>query len=216
MPFINTAGLTIIGDGSQWFWSMAAFLAIPVTGYLIYSQMRGQRSANAVAQVESFDRESFSEQMNRNVVELLSALRDHKEPPDLPKAATAMVGAFWENFATLARAGHRDPKLLELIAPTAAQAAWVWLAPWAKWRRAETGRKGILADLEWLASLMAEMDRRAGRAPVLPAQVVAQMTSEITFRQELIREQQAMRTVFVAAPEAVARERPAAAAPPVE
>ena len=48
MPFINTAGLTILGDGSQWFWSMAAFLALPITGYAIFSQLRAQRSANRV------------------------------------------------------------------------------------------------------------------------------------------------------------------------
>ena len=200
MPLINTEGLTIIGDGSQWFWAMAGFLAIPVTGFLIYSQLRGQRSASAVAQVEAFDRESFSESMNRHVVELLMALRDHKEPPDLPRAATQMVGLFWETFATLARAGHRDPKLLWLMDPTSAQIVWAWLEPWVQWRRAETGRPDIFADLEWLADLMAEMSRRAGKPPVTPELVARMVESALTLRQQLIREAEAMRTVYVAAP----------------
>lgn len=213
MPLINTDGLTIIGDGSQWFWAMAGFFAIPVTGFLIFSQLRGQRSASAVAQVEAFNREGMTEQMNRHVVELLIALRDHKDPTDLPRAATAMIAGFWETFAGLARAGHRDPKLLWRMNPTAAQTVWAWLAPWVRWRRAETGRGDDFSDLEWLAGLMADMDRRAGNPPVTPAFVAMVTESHLAIRRQLLRDAEAMRTVYVAAPEAVtAAQQPVAAA----
>lgn len=207
MPLINTEGLTIIGDGSQWFWAMAGFFAIPVTGYLIFSQLRGQRSASAVAMIESFNREGRSEQMSRHVVDFLVALSDHKDPADLPKAATAMIAGFWETFAGLARAGHKDPKVLWLVDSTSPQVVWAWLAPWARWRRAETGSPQMMEDLEWLAGLMAEMDRRAGRPAVTPASVARQTQSVLAVRQELIRDAVALRTVYVAASAAAARRR---------
>ncbi len=65
MPLINTDGLTVFGDGSQWFWSMLAFLAVPITGYVIYSQLRLARSIRAREQVEGLDREWDSERMMR-------------------------------------------------------------------------------------------------------------------------------------------------------
>jgi hypothetical protein len=86
------------------------------------------------------------------------------------------------------------------------------LAPWARWRRAESGQPDIMGDLEWLAGLMAELDRRAGKPPVTPAVIASATESALTVRQELIRGAEAMRTVFVAAAEAVAPAQPAAAA----
>ena len=65
-------------------------------------------------------------------------------------------------------------------------------------------------NLEWLAGVMAEMDRRAGRQAITPAMVASHIGPWITLHQELIRYAQAPRAVIVAPPEA----QPTVAAPP--
>jgi hypothetical protein len=42
---INTNDLVLIGPGSEWFWIMAQFVALAVTGLAIIRQLRAQRSA---------------------------------------------------------------------------------------------------------------------------------------------------------------------------
>ncbi len=88
MPFINTAGLTILGDGSQWFWSMLAFWAVPITGFVIYSQLRIAQSVRAREQVDGLDRDLDSERSVCYQLEVLSAVRDDVDPPDF-------VRGFW-------------------------------------------------------------------------------------------------------------------------
>ena len=43
MKFINTDGMAFIGPGSEWFWTMLQFLALAITFYAIYRQLRGQQ-----------------------------------------------------------------------------------------------------------------------------------------------------------------------------
>lgn len=43
MTFINTNGMAFIGPGSEWFWTALQFLALAITFYAIYRQLRGQQ-----------------------------------------------------------------------------------------------------------------------------------------------------------------------------
>jgi hypothetical protein len=211
MTLINTDGMTFIGPGSEWFWTALTGIVLAITFIAISRQLRLQAHVSAVEQLESFDRESNSELMSRQVVELLVALRDRKDPTDLPRPAAVYVASFWERFATLARAGHRDPKLLWQMSPNSAQIVWATLAPWARKLRAESGEPDYLEQLEWLAGFMAEMDRRAGTRHFDRDSIPRQIEYGIANYQEQIRIAEATRTITLAQPVVVTVTRPAPA-----
>lgn len=213
MQLINTDGMTFIGPGSEWFWAALGGIVTVVSLLAILRQLRLQAHARAIEQLGEFRREAYSEQMLRYELDIMVAQRDHKDPADVPEAAVLGIGDYWENFAFLSRAGHRDTKLLWLYDSVSAQLVWAWLGPFVRKARAES-RFGTPSyhDLEWLAGVMAEMDRRAGRQAITPALVASHLEPWITLHQELIRYAQAPRATIVAPPEAVPLAQPMVAA----
>jgi hypothetical protein len=204
LQLINTDGMAIIGPGSEWFWTAVTGLVLAVTFLGIYRQLRLQAHASASEQLAEFRREAYSEEMLRYGLDVLVALRDHKDPADVPDAAVLGIGDYWENMAILARTGHRDVKLLWRSDSASTQIVWAWVAPWVHRVRAES-RFGLPSyhDLEWLAGVMAEMDRRGGRQAITPALVASHIGPSITLQLELIRYAQAARAVIVESPETV-------------
>jgi hypothetical protein len=192
MRLFNLEGSAIFGPGSEWFWSMASFVVVVVSLAGIYRQIRLQAHASATEQLAEFRREAYSEQMLRCVLDVLVALRDHKDPADIPDGAVLKIGDYWENMAVLARSGHRDLKLLWRYDPASSQLVWAWIAPWVRKVRAES-RFGLPSyhDLEWLAGAMAKMDRQAGRQVITPVVVMNQLATSITLHHQLIRYTQA-------------------------
>ena len=57
MKFINTDGMAFIGPGSEWFWTALQFIALAITFFAIYRQLRAQRSASLFDQMTSWHRE---------------------------------------------------------------------------------------------------------------------------------------------------------------
>ena len=112
MKFINTDGMAFIGPGSEWFWTALQFTALAITFVAIYRQLSIARSANAFAQIDAIHRESDSERLTRAKLEVFLAMREIRDPGDLPEAAATTVADFWEKVGTLARAGHIDRALV--------------------------------------------------------------------------------------------------------
>jgi hypothetical protein len=161
MPFINTAGLTILGDGSQWFWSMAAFLAIPLTGYMILSQLRGQRSANRVAALSALQAEWDSERMLRHRLAVL--MHDAAGTPGWPPSLDP-VGNFFEHLALLE--DHGDVGV-DVVWETWGQAVqgW-WLSNAAAIKEQRLRDPGLWDRWESLMRKMVVQSRRHGVPPV--------------------------------------------------
>jgi hypothetical protein len=199
MPFINTEGLTIIGDGSQWFWSMASFLALPITGYVIYSQLRIARSASAREQMVAWDREWDSERQMRYRHEILVALRDGAERAHLPDGSATGIAVWWERVAQLARSGDQDLKALTSRYGRLCQLWWATLGPHLLRLRSEVNPR-LFGNFEWLAEHIAEMDRRAGQ-PALDEQVIDPLDKAIASLEGSLRVEEALRTVIVASQE---------------
>jgi hypothetical protein len=202
VTLINTDGMAFIGPGSEWFWTALIGVITVVTLLAIYRQFRLQVHASAAEQLAEFRREAYSEHMLRYGLDVMVALRDHKDPADVPDAAVVGIADYWENMSILARAGHRDTKLLWRYDSASTQIVWAWLAPWVLKARAES-RFGFQSyhDLEWLAGVMAEMDRRAGRPAINQATVASNLEHWITLHQDLIRYAQAARAGVVASAE---------------
>ena len=85
-------------------------------------------------------------------------------PEYLPSAANS-YGNFLEGVAALIRAGHIDRGLVYESLGNNYRWWWAALAPWARRVRTEDGDPSIYEHFEWLTSVMAEMDGKAGLGP---------------------------------------------------
>jgi hypothetical protein len=200
VTLINTDGMSFIGPGSEWFWTALSGIVLAVTFLAIYRQLAMARSAGARDQLGAFTREWNSERMLRHRLALLVAARDEPGRADLPEGSALAVGDFWEGVAALARAGHQDDETLLNVMGPMCQSYWGILSPWVRQIQAETG-VSVLGDLEWLASLAAEGDRRRG-APVITTEMTAsRLPVWITRLQDMIQVEESLRTVMVATPQ---------------
>jgi hypothetical protein len=181
VKLINTDGMAFIGPGSEWFWTALSGLVLAVTFLAIYRQLRLQSSASAIEQLGSYDREWMSERNTRYKLQIELALRDGAEPADAAFGAAHAISGFWENIASLTRAGHIDPKLLWNSSGGDCVDYWAMLAPFA--RKQRTG----------LAMPTLYLERRIAR------------------KLDELRVEQALRTVIVAAPDAPTLGQPLAA-----
>ncbi len=71
----------------------------------------------------------------------------------------------------------------------------------------------IFEEFEWLAELMAAMDRRAGAPAFDASRFTSDLGGRIASVQDRLRVEQSLRTVILAPPEAVTVAPPAPAAP---
>jgi hypothetical protein len=188
VTLINTDGMTFIGPGSEWFWTAVSGIVLAVTFIAIYRQLRLQARVGAIEQLDAFRREAYSEAMQRYALDVMVAQRDHDDPADIPEAAVLGLGDYWGSFATLARDGHRDARLLWRADSASPQIVWIWIAPWVLRARADS-HFGVptYEDLEWLATTMAEMDAAAGRAAITHAEVLGNREHLIALHQDFIR-----------------------------
>lgn len=194
MELVNWSG-AVFGPGSEWFWSFAQFVVVAVTLVAIYRQLKLQASERAIDQLTEFRRESYSEFLLRYELDVMIAQRDHDDPADIPEAAVLNIGDYWGSYATLARAGHRDPRLVWLGDSTTPQVVWLWIEPFV--RRVRTERKtGIptYEDLEWFAGEMARMDREGGRPAITAETIVRERDRWIALFEDEIRHLEALRT----------------------
>jgi hypothetical protein len=203
MKFINTDGMAFIGPGSEWFWTAVSGLILVVTFLAIYRQLRLARSAGAYEQLAAFERELDSERMVRVELELLVSLRDGVDPAHVPPGAAYVIGGFWQRTGALVRSGHLDPKLLRRGSLGAVGFWWPAMAPYARKARAERPQPSFLVDFEWLAGIMAELDRPAG--PSTPGRDEAHLPvsprEAIAIFEDRLRVEETLRTVIVASPD---------------
>jgi hypothetical protein len=53
MDLVNLDGLTLIGQGSEWFWAMLQMILLVVTLAIIARQLRAQAADNALQRVDN-------------------------------------------------------------------------------------------------------------------------------------------------------------------
>ncbi len=158
MRLINLDDLTIIGAGSEWFWTAFSGLVLAVTFVAIYRQLSLARSANAIEQLANYAKEWESERMLRHRLTILEALRDGTDPRHLPTASATQVGNYWDSVGVLAHGGHLA---LDLIDSPNCQLWWATLAGFTDESRAQWKDPTIVKEWEWLARTLAERDRRS-------------------------------------------------------
>lgn len=181
--------------GPGWVWSMLSIILVVGSLVGLYRQLRLQHTQTAIDQMGAFTDEAYSEQMQRYGLDAMIALRDHDDPADIPEGAVLGLGDFWDNFATLARSGHRDPSLLWQSNSASPQIVWWWIAPFVRKARTE-GTLGVpsYVDFEWLVGVLAEMDRAGGRQAITRERVMADLDRLIRLHRDLIRTMHASRS----------------------
>lgn len=104
MTIFSSEPIVLIGPGSEWLWSAAQFVVVAITLVGIYYQLRLQRAANAFEQIHRIAAEWTSERLVRAKLGVLRAVASGG-----PNAsAVGIVADFWEEVASLVRAGHVD------------------------------------------------------------------------------------------------------------
>jgi hypothetical protein len=196
VKLINTDGMAFIGPGSEWFWTALSGLVLAVTFIAIYRQLGLQRSAAAIEQMAALDREWRSERLVRAKLAVVLALRDGSDAKDLDAATT--VGDFWERIGFLVRDGHIEPRLVNEYFSTMIRTWWARLAAATVASRVEQGAPEVWEHFEWLATRMADMDRKAGRTQAFDeAYLVRTLAETIESCLEGIRAAEELRAVIV-------------------
>jgi hypothetical protein len=162
MKLINTDGLALIGPGSEWFWTALSGLILAVTFIAIYRQLRLQRNAATIAQVESLTMEWSSERMNRAILTFLLAVEAGVEPGDIPEAPLFVIGDFFEKMAYLVRMRTVDVRLLHENLSPQVQAWWARMRPTVLAWRERPGDRDVYTSVEELTAIMARMDVARG------------------------------------------------------
>jgi len=198
MQIVNLEGSVIFGPGSEWFWSMAQFVLVAVTLIGIYYQLRLARSANAFEQMNRIVDEWESERMTRHTLEIYLALREGVDLENIPEGAATSITNYLESVAALIRAGHIDRKLVYESLGSRYQWWWVLLAPNIRRARNEAEDPAVGEHFEWLAGVMAGMDRKTGvRAVYDDSHVASTLGRRIQNAQERMRAAEELRAVIV-------------------
>lgn len=211
MSIVNTEGLTLFGEGSEWFWVMAQFVIVAITLVGIYAQLKVARNANAFEQANALTEELQSERLTRRRLAILEVLiRDGLEA-DL-SAVAASIGNFWENAGGLVRRGHVDLRIVYERMSSQAMAWWTLLEP--EVRRFQTEQDPtIFEHFEWMVRQFVRLDRDAGTPEDTYSRekMLARLPEMIARERAAIAEFEAMRTVIFATPPTP----PVVATPPV-
>jgi hypothetical protein len=154
VTLINTDEMTLIGAGSQWFWSMLQLAVVTVSVVGVYRQIRLQASASAIQQLNTFEAEWGGERFSRYRVEVLVALRDGADPAAVPYPPAFRVGLYWDKVAALVKGGHIDRRLLWSGSGGDCFVWWLILGPWVKGQRQLPASSTTYAGFEWLAEAM--------------------------------------------------------------
>jgi hypothetical protein len=197
VQLINTEGMAFIGPGSEWFWTALGGIALTVTFVAIYRQVRLQRGAVALEHLTSLKREWDSEAMARSALETLLEIQCGCDLTHLPVAAHD-VADFWQRVGYMVRTSDVDRRLVHQYLSSEIRDWWMWLAPTVRaWRETE-GPADLYGHFEWLAGLMAEMDRRTGRVITFDEAAVARsLEAYIEISRHQIRLGEELRSVVV-------------------
>jgi hypothetical protein len=104
VTLINSDGIALIGPGSEWFWTMAQFVAVVVTLVAIYRQLRAQGSSNALARLEALSSRYESRSMTLARLHTALSLRFDAEPT--ATRAMRQVDGFFADLENLDDGGH--------------------------------------------------------------------------------------------------------------
>jgi len=149
MQLINTEGMAFVGPGSEWFWTMLQFLALTITFYAIYRQLRAQRSAGVFEQMQAWESEWAEPRFVRERLEFLLELEGLDPAGGLPRSGISTV-TWFERLGYLVGEGHVRTRDASMIVGNAVTWWWAVLAPYLARDRVLWGDPIAYAEFETL------------------------------------------------------------------
>ena len=160
MAVINPEGLTLIGPGSEWFWIMAQFVALAITGFAIYRQFEAQRSAGVFEQTAEWDREWASEFLQRRRLRFLLDMEHRDVEAGLPRSGEAILD-FFERIGYVTAQRHARLEYVWYDFRGLIGNYWALIAPYAARERVALRNPNLLSWFEHLEHEMQRLDRKA-------------------------------------------------------
>jgi hypothetical protein len=198
---INLDGLTIIGPGSEWFWSAASGIVLAVTFIAIYRQLRVQAATAAMAQIDAVTSGGSSERYLRHALRLVRAVQaDPDNRAFLPEGPAAFIENYHERIGTLARRGSFDMDLLLGLDSSSFQIWWWLLEPHIRMSRERAADPRVLEDFEWLVRAAVDYDRRTGHQPTTEAFIRGSLDRWVGWFEEQIQVELELRSGSPAIP----------------
>lgn len=182
-------GIVVFGPGSEWFWVMAQFVALSLTGLAIYRQLRAQAWANQFAVVTRLADWFDSEETTRHKLAALVALGEGSAilTPSLSRCATHI-----DNIALGITNGHLSARIAYEEWGDLAQMWWRYVAPVLA--NARSHEPSLWRAWEaWLPEIQ-RRDRKAGKTLDLsPERVAWEMADAIAYYRDGIAVAESMR-----------------------
>ena len=156
----NLDGLTIVGQGSEWFWSMAQLLLLAVTFVVIYRQLRAQGATNVVQRMDSLVHRWGTGEMTHAQAELALHLKYEGIGTGTWIKAFPILN-FIDEVGRLQRDGHMSLDEVSFHFGYPFPAWWTLLAPHVEQMQARYG-PAIYAETKRLMRAMTDLDAQAG------------------------------------------------------
>jgi hypothetical protein len=197
VQLINTDGLSLIGPGSEWFWTAISGVILAITFFAIYRQLHLQRDQAATEQLNGLVLEWSSERMCRAKLAILVALDAGTDSAHLPDRATAHIGFFWQRIGFLVRRGHMDLDLVYEHLGEQVEWWWALLFPNEPAVAASNDPAGW-QHFAWLVAASASVDAKLGvKRYQHPATAMTEVSPMITHYRDAIELEEALRSVTV-------------------
>jgi hypothetical protein len=189
---VDLDDFVLLGPGSEWFWIMAQFAALAVTGLAILRQLRAQRSAAVFDQMSAWSREFDGPRMTRHKLALMLAIDVRNPDSGLPRANDE-VPDFFERVGYLISRGHVNVEDFWSDSRMVVAFYWGILAPYIERERATSADPTVYRWFEWLELEFRKLDeRRLGRSrsfdPATRASAIAERIAVLAARMERDRE----------------------------
>jgi hypothetical protein len=164
MALVDLSEVVILGPGSEWFWAMAQFVVVAVTGLAIFRQLHAQRASAVYDQMSDWRHEFDGPAMTRHKLALMLAIKDRAPSAGLPRANDE-VPDYFELVGYLISRGHVNVEDFWNDSRELVSFYWGVLAPYIEKERTTKDDPTLYQWFEWLERELTRIDmRRLGRA----------------------------------------------------
>ena len=190
MKWINTNGLSLVGPGSEWFWTALSAIAVIVSLLAIYRQIRLQTDVKETQQLNELAKDWESERIQRLRLAVFLGVKDGKPVREI--GAAWRIAGFWDLVGGLARAGHVSSDMISETLGGDVVFWWANLSPFIREVRIERGVPTGFEHFEWLADRMrrSRHDHSHNEKPLTPERLDEFISDE----REAIALEEALRT----------------------
>jgi len=190
VKWINTNGMSLLGPGSEWFWTALSTVAVVVSLLAIYRQIRLQTDVKETQQLNELAKDWDSERVLRLRLAVFMGMKGGKPVREI--AAAWRIAGFWELVGSLARAGHIGTDMISETLGGDVVFWWAHLAPFIDEVRVERSAPTGYEHFEWLAIRMrgGRHDHSYSEKPMTPERLDEFISDE----REAIALEEALRT----------------------